>query len=152
LEGIVDQLKLLGNKQEDLKSQIKDANERQNFQEVSELQNELEIIADHQMQLVNEKAELEKQQRRLEKSKDGEKLYTEDTGWFMGQFGLRARFIEIVCVDSQFSMYSNESTPSLMQDSQQDSSPPTESNTTVPDLFCKSGSSNEFFLLIRQLC
>lgn len=63
----MDQLKSLGNKQEELKSQIKDANDRQNFQAVSELQNELEIIADHQMQLVNEKAELEKQQRRAEK-------------------------------------------------------------------------------------
>ncbi len=67
LEGIIDQLKSLGNKQEELKGQIQEANERQNFQEVSTLQNELEIIADHQMQLVNEKAELEKQQRRAEK-------------------------------------------------------------------------------------
>ena len=63
----MDQLKSLGNKQEELKSQIQEANERQNFQAVSDLQNELEIIADHQMQLVNEKAELEKQQRRAEK-------------------------------------------------------------------------------------
>ena len=67
MEGIVSQLKSLGNKQEELKSQIQEANEKQNFQAVTELQNELEIIADHQMQLVNEKAELEKQQRRLEK-------------------------------------------------------------------------------------
>ena len=63
----MDQLKSLGNKQEELKSQIQEANERQNFQAVSDLQNELEIIADHQMQLVNEKAELEKQQSGAEK-------------------------------------------------------------------------------------
>lgn len=67
LEGIVDQLKSLGNKQEELKGQIQEANERQNFQEVSSLQNELEIVADTQMQLVNEKAELEKQQKRADK-------------------------------------------------------------------------------------
>ena len=93
----MDQLKSLGNKQEELKSQIQEANERQNFQTVTELQNELEMIADHQMQLVNEKAELEKQQKRAEKyvwsfdaslltlfhlnrAKDGEKVDTEDTG------------------------------------------------------------------------
>lgn len=63
----MEQLKSLGTKQEELKSQIQDANERQNFQIVTDLQNELEEIADHQMKLVNEKAELEKQQRRLEK-------------------------------------------------------------------------------------
>ncbi|KAI2800929.1 hypothetical protein BLOT_013454 [Blomia tropicalis] len=123
LEGLVDQLKSLGNKQEELKSQIQEANERQNFEEVTDLQNELEIIADHQMQLVNEKAELEKQQKRLEKTKDREKLDIEDT-------------------DSQFSLYSNESTPSLLQESHD--SPPTENQSSInSELFNKPNSRSK---------
>ena len=67
LEGIVDQLKSLGNKQEEIKNQIEEENERQNFQAVSQLQNELDIINNHQIELVNEKSELEKQQNLPEK-------------------------------------------------------------------------------------
>lgn len=63
----MDQLKSLGNKQEEIKSQIQEANEKQNFQAVSQLQNELELITDHHMQLVSEKTELEKQAKRVEK-------------------------------------------------------------------------------------
>lgn len=67
LEGIVDQIKSLGSKEEEIKSQIQEANERQNFQEVTQLQNELEMITDHHMQLVSEKTELEKQATKVEK-------------------------------------------------------------------------------------
>lgn len=69
MEGIVDQLKSLGNQQEKIQSQIKEANDRQNFQQVNELQNELEMINDHQMQLVNEKSELEQQQQKQNDTK-----------------------------------------------------------------------------------
>lgn len=63
MEGIVDQLKSLGNKQEEIKSQIKEANVRKNFQELTELQNELDMINNHHRQLINEKSQLEKQQQ-----------------------------------------------------------------------------------------
>lgn len=63
LEGIVDQLKSLGSKQEEIKSQIKEANVRKNFQELTELQNELDMINNHHKQLINEKSQLEKQQQ-----------------------------------------------------------------------------------------
>lgn len=66
LEGIVDQLKTLGSKQEEIKNQIEEANERQNFQVVSQLQNQLEMIVGHHIQLVNEKVELENQQKQIE--------------------------------------------------------------------------------------
>lgn len=62
LEGIVDQLKSLGSKQEEIKSQIQEASEQQNYQVVSQLESELNMITSHHLQLVNEKSELEKQQ------------------------------------------------------------------------------------------
>lgn len=65
----MDQLKTLGNQQEQIKTQLQEANEKQNFQAATKLQSELEIISDHQMQLVNEKVELEKMQQKQSNDK-----------------------------------------------------------------------------------
>lgn len=70
LEGIVDQLKSLGNKQEEIESQLKEANEKKNFKIITELQNELNLITDHQMLLVNEKSQLEQQQQQQQQNVD----------------------------------------------------------------------------------
>ena len=58
----MDQLKSLGNEQEQIQNQINEANEQENFHELNQLQNELNLINDHQMKLVNEKSQLEQQQ------------------------------------------------------------------------------------------
>lgn len=67
LEGIVDQLKSLASKQEEIKTQIEEANAKQNFQAVSQLQSELELILGHHIQLEHEKVQLENQQKQFEK-------------------------------------------------------------------------------------
>jgi hypothetical protein len=67
LESIVDQLKSLGSQHEDIKLQLQQANDLQNFQAVNQLQNELDLISTQQMQLINEQCEINKHLRRYEK-------------------------------------------------------------------------------------
>ena len=67
MESVLDQLKMLGAQQEELKLQLQLARELHNFAVVSQVQNELDAISTQQMQLINEQSEQVKQIRRLEK-------------------------------------------------------------------------------------
>ena len=67
LETIVEQMKALGSQHEDIKLQLQQENNLQNFQIVNQLQNELDLISTKQMQLINEQSELTKHLRRYEK-------------------------------------------------------------------------------------
>ena len=67
LESVVEQLKSLGNQHEEIKIQLQQANDLQNYQVINQLQSELDHISTKQMQLVNEQSEINKQLRRYEK-------------------------------------------------------------------------------------
>ncbi|KAH7643104.1 hypothetical protein HUG17_9795 [Dermatophagoides farinae] len=139
LEGIVDQLKSLGNQQEKIQSQIKEANDRQNFQQVNELQNELEMINDHQMQLVNEKSELEQQQQKQNETKQQQQQDTSQDGQKCNRNNSKQSMTEMIetktetdDTDSQFSLYSNESMPSsLLHESRGHDDSPSLSNDNL---------------------
>nr|XP_027201861.1 putative uncharacterized protein DDB_G0286901 isoform X2 [Dermatophagoides pteronyssinus] len=138
LEGIVDQLKSLSNEQEQIQNQINEANEQENFHELNQLQNELNLINDHQMKLVNEKSQLEQQQQQQPKQQqDHQKnslkksLSSDQTETMMMMMIEREGQGEHKTIetddtdDSQYSLYSNESTipttssSSLLQEQQQ---------------------------------
>ncbi|RWS27693.1 NGFI-A-binding protein 1-like protein [Leptotrombidium deliense] len=150
LEGIVDQLKTLGTQQEELKMQMQQAREMQNYPVVSQFQSELDHLSTQQMQLINEQSELSKQIRRIEKYQAGiqrgfnripsisdEKGDTDDT-------------------DSQFSLYSNTSSPSVSQEPRGES-PTQESSQNSTDDFSKllpakkTGNTTVATQLTRQL-
>lgn len=67
IESIVETLKSLGIQQEDIKLQLQQARDVQNYPAVSQLQTELEHISTQQMQLINEQSELGKQIRKFER-------------------------------------------------------------------------------------
>ncbi|XP_075750074.1 NGFI-A-binding protein homolog isoform X4 [Rhipicephalus microplus] len=110
LEGICEQLRLLGRQQEELKARLQASRDLPpNVGAVPQLQSQLEHISTQQMQLINEQSELSKQLRRIDKfctnaakmqygrlssCSEQEKADTDDT-------------------DSQFSAYSNNSSPTL---------------------------------------
>ncbi|XP_076366805.1 uncharacterized protein LOC143255271 isoform X3 [Tachypleus tridentatus] len=123
IEAIGEQLKTLGAQQEELKAKLQQSRELQNFSGVSHIQQQLEQLSTQQMQLINEQSELNKQLRRLERyslggrgyghisnCSESEKLDTDDT-------------------DSQFSAYSNTSSPPLAQDTQDN--PPLDFNSSL---------------------
>ncbi|RWS14341.1 NGFI-A-binding protein 1-like isoform X2 [Dinothrombium tinctorium] len=129
LETIVEQLKALGTQQEEIKLQLQQAREMQNYPVVSQFQSELDHISTQQMQLINEQSEINKQIRRFEKYQSGiargynripslsdEKGDTDDT-------------------DSQFSLYSNTSSPSVSQEPRGES--PTQESSQNSDNFSK---------------
>ncbi|CAG2166813.1 unnamed protein product [Oppiella nova] len=126
LEAIVDQLKSLGSQHEDLKLQLQEASDLHNFQRVSQLQNELDVISTQQMQLINEQSELNKHIKRYERSfgRFDDKIDTDDTEYFDDR------------IDSQFSLYSNSSSPSVIHDSHQNS-PNNDSQNSSSDGFSK---------------
>jgi len=67
LENLVDQLKTLGNQQEELKVQLQQARDVQNYSHMSYVQTELDSLTSQQMQLISEQSELNKQLQKLEK-------------------------------------------------------------------------------------
>lgn len=67
LESIIDQLKSLGSQQDELKVQLQQAHELQNFPAATQLQSELDHISTQQMQLINEQSEVSRQLRRFER-------------------------------------------------------------------------------------
>ncbi|XP_072144247.1 uncharacterized protein nab isoform X2 [Dermacentor andersoni] len=113
LEGICEQLRLLGRQQEELKARLQASRDLPpNVGAVPQLQSQLEHISTQQMQLINEQSELSKQLRRIDKycssaakaqygrlssCSEQDKADTDDT-------------------DSQFSAYSNNSSPTLSHD------------------------------------
>ncbi|KAH6930594.1 hypothetical protein HPB50_014931 [Hyalomma asiaticum] len=68
LEGICEQLRLLGRQQEELKARLQASRDLPpNVGAVPQLQSQLEHISTQQMQLINEQSELSKQLRRIDK-------------------------------------------------------------------------------------
>ncbi|XP_022250261.1 NGFI-A-binding protein homolog isoform X2 [Limulus polyphemus] len=129
IEAIGEQLKTLGAQQEELKAKLQQNRELQNYSGVSHIQQQLEQLSTQQMQLINEQSELNKQLKRLERyslggrgyghisnCSESEKLDTDDT-------------------DSQFSAYSNTSSPPLSQEAQDN--PSLDFNNSLPttDMF-----------------
>ncbi|XP_022249152.1 NGFI-A-binding protein 1-like isoform X3 [Limulus polyphemus] len=129
IEVIVEQLKTLGTQQEELKAKLQQSRELQNYPGVTQTQRQLEQLSTQQMQLINEQSELNKQLKRLERfsysgrgyghlsnCSESEKLDTDDT-------------------DSQFSAYSNTSSPPMSQET--NDSPSLDFNHSLPtaDMF-----------------
>ncbi|XP_077484213.1 NGFI-A-binding protein homolog isoform X2 [Amblyomma americanum] len=111
LEGICEQLRLLGRQQEELKARLQASRDLPpNVGAVPQLQSQLEHISTQQMQLINEQSELSKQLRRIDK-------YCSSAA-AKGQYGRLSSCSEQDKVDtddtdSQFSAYSNNSSPTL---------------------------------------
>ncbi|XP_074600400.1 NGFI-A-binding protein homolog isoform X2 [Brevipalpus obovatus] len=118
LENVIEQLKSLGSQQEALKLQLQQAREAQNFSGVNQFQSELDQLSTQQMQLINERSEIDKQLRKLERH----------------QAELNRGFTDEK--DSQYSVYSNESSPSINQDNRL-GSPIQEGSSQNSDNFAK---------------
>ncbi|XP_076338150.1 uncharacterized protein LOC143240121 isoform X5 [Tachypleus tridentatus] len=129
IEVIGEQLKTLGAQQEELKAKLQQCRELQNYPGVTQTQRQLDQLSTQQMKLINEKSELNKQLKRLERysysgrgyghlsnCSESEKLDTDDT-------------------DSQFSAYSNTSSPPMNQET--NDSPSLDFNHSLPtaDMF-----------------
>ncbi|GIY26847.1 NGFI-A-binding protein homolog [Caerostris darwini] len=129
LEAISEQLKLLGSQQEELKTRLQQAREVQNYAAVTHLQTQLDQISAQQMQLINDQSDINKQLRRIERyylggkgcgrlssCSDPDKIDNDDT-------------------DSQFSAYSNASSPTLSHDAHDSPSQDSNQSAHTTDVF-----------------
>ncbi|XP_035212145.1 NGFI-A-binding protein 1-like isoform X3 [Stegodyphus dumicola] len=122
LEAVTEQIKLLAGQQHDLKTGLQQSRDTHNVAAVGQIQNQLDHLAAQHYQLVNEQSELSRQLRRLDR------YFSEY------RYGLRSSCSENDKVDtddtdSQFSVYSYESSASIGHDANE--SPSHDSNMSV---------------------
>ncbi|KAG8186630.1 hypothetical protein JTE90_021782 [Oedothorax gibbosus] len=122
LEAVTEQIKLLAGQQHDLKTGLQQSRDTHNVVAVGQIQNQLDLLANQHYQLINEQSELSRQLRRLDR------YFTEY------RYGIRSSCsendkIDTDDTDSQFSVYSYESSASIGHDANE--SPSHDSNMSV---------------------
>ncbi|XP_022246862.1 NGFI-A-binding protein 1-like isoform X2 [Limulus polyphemus] len=105
IEAIGEQLKAIGAQQEELKAKL-----QQSYSGVNHVQPQLEQLSTHQMQLINEQSELNKQLKRLERYSFSGRGCERLSNWS------ESEKVDTDDTDSQFSAYSNTSSPPLGQE------------------------------------
>ncbi|GFS57155.1 NGFI-A-binding protein homolog [Trichonephila inaurata madagascariensis] len=122
LEAVTEQIKLLAGQQHDLKTGLQQSRDTHNVVAVGQIQTQLDLLATQHYQLINEQSELSRQLRRLDR------YFTEY------RYGIRSSCsendkIDTDDTDSQFSVYSYESSASIGHDANE--SPSHDSNMSV---------------------
>lgn len=133
LDAVTEQLKLLAGQQHDLKTGLQQSRDAHNVAAVSQIQAQMDHLATQHYQLVNEQSELSRQLRRLDR------YFSEY------RYGLRSSCSETDKVDtddtdSQFSVYSYESSASLGQEVNDSPSHDSNQSTQANDAY--AGSKN----------
>ncbi|XP_076324562.1 NGFI-A-binding protein 1-like isoform X2 [Tachypleus tridentatus] len=109
-EAIVEQLKSIGAQQEELKAKLLQSRELQNYSGTNQIQPQLEQLSKHHMQLINEQSELNKQLKRLDRYLSSRKSYGHLSNCS------ESEKVDTDDTDSQFSAYSNTSSPPMSQE------------------------------------
>ncbi|KAF8790854.1 NGFI-A-binding protein 1-like isoform X6 [Argiope bruennichi] len=122
LEAVTEQIKLLAGQQHDLKTGLQQSRDTHNVVAVGQIQTQLDLLANQHYQLINEQSELSRQLRRLDR------YFTEY------RYGIRSSCsendkIDTDDTDSQFSVYSYESSASIGHDANE--SPSHDSNMSI---------------------
>ncbi|GBL72490.1 NGFI-A-binding protein 1 [Araneus ventricosus] len=133
LEAVTEQIKLLAGQQHDLKTGLQQSRDTHNVVAVGQIQNQLDLLANQHYQLINEQSELSRQLRRLDR------YFTEY------RYGVRSSCsendkIDTDDTDSQFSVYSYESSASIGHDANE--SPSHDSNMSAQTNDGYSGIKN----------
>ncbi|CAL1277288.1 unnamed protein product [Larinioides sclopetarius] len=133
LEAVTEQIKLLAGQQLDLKTGLQQSRDTHNVVAVGQIQNQLDLLANQHYQLINEQSELSRQLRRLDR------YFTEY------RYGVRSSCSETDKIDtddtdSQFSVYSYESSASIGHDANE--SPSHDSNMSIQTNDGYSGIKN----------
>ncbi|GIY87663.1 NGFI-A-binding protein homolog [Caerostris darwini] len=122
LEAVTEQIKLLAGQQHDLKTGLQQSKDTHNVVAVGQIQNQLDLLATQHYQLINEQSELSRQLRRLDR-------YFTEYRYGIRSSGSENDKIDTDDTDSQFSVYSYESSASIGHDANE--SPSHDSNMSV---------------------
>ncbi|XP_022241351.1 NGFI-A-binding protein 1-like isoform X3 [Limulus polyphemus] len=128
-EAIADQLKSIGAQQEDLKAKLLQSQELQNYSGVNQIQPQLEQLSKQHVQLINEQSELNKQLKRLDRYLSSRKGYGHLSNCS------ESEKIDTDDTDSQFSAYSNTSSPPMSQEVNDSTSLDFNHSITTTDMF-----------------